>query len=283
MIEIAKKNDIPRLREIWKACFGDPDSYLDFYFANGFPLFKTVVDRTDGEITSMLTVVPAFYQKDGECFDAAYLYAVGTAPEWRGKGIASRLLSKTHELLRKDGIKAAMLFPAEDSLYRFYEKLGYRGGFSVREVRLKRENCTPAACIVDDCEKDLFLEKSADFLRLRPVAMKFTAKSLGYFYDEVLATQGQVLWISGEALQGYAVCYKIEETLVLKETSLGAEQLKTCGPALMDRLGVDELFARIPPDSEREAVRHGMLCILDQEWERLWPDGSLGYMNLILD
>ena len=81
----------------------------------------------------------------------------------------------------------------------------------------------------------------------------------------------------------YSRIDKIEETLVLKETSLGAEQLKTCGPALMDRLGVDELFARIPPDSEREAVRHGMLCILDREWERLWPDGSLGYMNLILD
>jgi GNAT superfamily N-acetyltransferase len=283
MIEIANKNDIPRLREIWKACFGDPDSYLDFYFANGFPLFKTVVDRTEDEITSMLTVVPAFYHKDGQCFDAAYLYAVGTAPEWRGMGIASRLLAETHELLRKDGIKVATLFPAEDSLYRFYEKLGYRGGFSVHEVRLKRKDCPPVACMVEDCEKDLFLEKSADFLRLRPVAMKFAAKSLGYFYEEVFATQGKVLWISSDALQGYAVCYKIKETLVLKETSLNGEQLKACGSALMDRFEVDEIFARIPSDSEEGAVRHGMLCVLDPEWERLWPDSSWGYMNLILD
>lgn len=283
MIELAKELDIPRLRQIWKACFGDPDSYLDFYFSSGFPLFKTVVDREEGEIAAMLTVVPALYQKDGERFDAAYLYAVGTAPEWRGKGIASRLLSETHELLKRDGIKVAALFPAEGGLYRFYEKLGYRCGFSVCEVKLMREDCRPSACAVQPCEKDLFLEQSAGFLSAQPTAMKFTARSLGYFYDEIAATDGKILWISGTALQGYAVCYKIKGKLVIKETSLCREQLESCAAALMDRFGVSELFARIPAPPGEPAVRHGMLRVLDPELERLWPDSPSGYMNLVLD
>ncbi len=283
MIEIAEKNDIPRLREIWKACFDDPDSYLDFYFSNGFPAFRTVVDRIDSEITSMLTIVPAFYQKNGACFDAAYLYAVATAPAWRGKGIASRLISQTHDLLKNDGIKVATLFPAEDSLYNFYGKLGYQSSFSVCEIYLKRENCLPSSCMISDCEKDLFLEKSADFLSRQPIAMKFAAKSLGYFYDEILATKGKVLKIDYGALQGYAVCYKIKETVVIKETSLNSKELKSCAVALMDLFETDRLFARIPAENNMKTVRHGMLCILDPELENLRPDHSSGYMNLILD
>ncbi len=283
MIELAKERDIPRLRQIWKACFGDPDSYLDFYFSNGFPLFKTLVDWEEGEIASMLTVVPAFYQKDGECFDAAYLYAVGTAPEQRGKGAASRLLSETQECLRTSGIHAAALFPAAEGRYRCYERLGDRSCFSVCEVRLRREECRNAGCAVDSCGKDLFLEQSAGFLSVQPVAMKFAAKSLGYFYDEIAATEGEILWIAGTALQGYAVCYKIKGTLVVKETNLRREQLESCAAALMNRFGADELFARIPADSGGPAVRHGMLCVLDSELERLWPDGMPGYMNLVLD
>lgn len=283
MMEIAQEKDIPRLREIWKACFGDPDSYLDFYYAQGFPKFQTLIDRQEGEISSMLTVVPSFYKKEGECFDAAYLYAVGTAPEWRGKGIASRLLADAHDYLRNTGVKVATLFPAEESLYRFYEKAGYQTGFSVCEVKLEKEDCIPENAVIRPCERDLFLEESADFLNRQPVAMKFASKSRGYFYDEVLATGGQVLWISTDALQGYAVCYKIEKTVVLKETSLSRSQLEACGASLMDWFGADRLFARIPAEQGNPTVRHGMLCVLDGEWGRLWPEEPTGYMNLILD
>ncbi len=284
MIGFAQEQDIQRLREIWKVCFGDPDSYLDFYFSRGFPLFRTVVDRKDGKITSMLTVVPAFYKTGGKYFEAAYLYAVGTAPEYRGKGIATRLLSETHEILRKEGVKFTALFPAESSLYGFYEKVGYQTAFTVNEVRLLRTDVKKAPSVsVRFCEKKMFLRESACFLeRLSPV-LGFQEKSLEYFYDEVLATEGQILWVDSETLQGYAVCYKIKGQAVLKETSLTRSQLEICGNTIMNFLGTESLFARTPTVSNDTAVRHGMLCTLDKELEGLVSKERSGYMNLILD
>jgi len=282
MIGLATVSDIPRLREIWKACFGDTDSYLDFYYEKGFPRFKTVVDRDGETVTSMLTVVPAFYKAGGEVFDAAYLYAVATDPAFQGKGIASRLLLETHELLKKEGVRVSTLFPAEESLYRFYEKVGYRRGFSVEEVRQKKGERVSSGWEVSPLDRETFVKESEAFLKTLPTAMAFASAALDYFAEEILKTGGLFLSVRKDALQGYVVCYKIKETLIVKETNLTKEVLGDCVPDLLAATGAEALFGRAAVTDGRVRTPHGMLCVLEEHPSLNSIDES-GYMNLILD
>ena len=282
MIGLATVSDVPRLREIWKACFGDPDSYLDFYYEKGFPRFKTVVNRDGETITAMLTVVPASYHANGETVDAAYLYAVATDPAFQGKGIASRLLLATHELLKKEGVRVSTLFPAEESLYRFYEKVGYRRGFSVEEVHQKKGERASSGWEVSPLDRETFKKESGAFLKTLPTAMAFSPAALDYFAEEILQTGGFFLSVRQNALQGYVVCYRIKETLVVKETNLTKEALEDCVPDLLIAVGAETFFGRAAVTDGRVCTPHGMLCVLADLPSTDKIDES-GYMNLILD
>lgn len=82
----------------------------------------------------MLTLLPCtlrvFCQGEWRLYRASYLFAVGTLPQAQGRQIATRLLQFADKYLQEQGIEAAVLYPAEPSLYRFYEKRGYEVWFS---------------------------------------------------------------------------------------------------------------------------------------------------------
>ena len=90
--------------------------------------------RRDGQILGMLTLLPctlrALCQGEWRLYRASYLFAVGTLPQAQGRQIATQLLQFADKYLQEQGIEAAVLYPAEPSLYRFYEKRGYEVWFS---------------------------------------------------------------------------------------------------------------------------------------------------------
>ena len=59
--------DIPRLKQIWKKCFQDPDAFIDFYFAQFHEPDQSMVLLVDGEIASMLTMIPLTLQLRTDC------------------------------------------------------------------------------------------------------------------------------------------------------------------------------------------------------------------------
>lgn len=81
----------------------------------------------------MLCALPAeLVGDDGEAVPAAYLYAVCTAPALRGRGHCRLLLQEAEQDLKRQGIRAAVLVPAEESLFGFYARFGYRTVFTCR-------------------------------------------------------------------------------------------------------------------------------------------------------
>ena len=113
---------IADLRRIWQQAFGDSDETLDAFFAIGFS-----PDRCH-YLTEKDTVVSALYwfdcKLDGQ--KLAYLYAVATDETHRGKGIARRLMTETHEILKEKGYAGAILVPGTKELFEMYEKFGYQ-------------------------------------------------------------------------------------------------------------------------------------------------------------
>ena len=71
------------LREIWRVCFGDPPTYIDYFFENRFDPQNTVCLEEHGRIPAAMHIVPYEVDVRGGEFPTAYLVGVATMPEDR--------------------------------------------------------------------------------------------------------------------------------------------------------------------------------------------------------
>lgn len=108
------------LRRLWKTVFGDSDAFLDSFFRIAFSPERCKYLEADGKTVCALY----WFDCSFEGGRLAYLYAVATHPEYRGKGLASRLIAETHAHLQSLGYAGTVLKPAK-GLFPFYERLGY--------------------------------------------------------------------------------------------------------------------------------------------------------------
>lgn len=117
------------LGKLWQEAFGDPAETVDAFFATGFSEDRHHCILEDG------VPVSALYWFDCELDDRklAYIYAVATKKSHRGKGLARQLMNETHKILKNRGYTGAILVPGEESLFAYYEKLGYRVATEILE------------------------------------------------------------------------------------------------------------------------------------------------------
>ena len=129
MIAAAEKQHIPGLRQLWKLAFGDTDEFLDSFFRNAFS-FDRCRCILEGEL-----VTAALYWFDCEAGGRkmAYLYAVATHPEHRGKGLCRTLMENTRDHLKEQGYSGILLVPQQEGLRRMYGAMGYRDATRVSE------------------------------------------------------------------------------------------------------------------------------------------------------
>ena len=95
--------------------------FIDTFFNVAYAPERCRYAEKDGEAVSALYWLDCEYAGQ----KLAYIYAVATDPAHRGKGLASHLLTETHEVLKRQGYSGAVLKPA-NGLFPFYERLGYR-------------------------------------------------------------------------------------------------------------------------------------------------------------
>ena len=133
MFDFARPEDVDALKDLWLSCFGGPREYVDFYYSRRFLPEDTLVWREGGRPVSMMTLMRV--RQAGE--DGAYVYAVATSPEYRGRGLMTRLDAWSREVLEQRGAKFSALVPAGPELFPMYQGLGYRAAYPVwvREVR----------------------------------------------------------------------------------------------------------------------------------------------------
>lgn len=106
---------------LWMEAFDEPKESPETFFATAFSPDRSMVCEEDNQ------AVAALYWFDCLWGDkkVAYIYAVATLLSHRGQGFCNKLMQKTHEILKERNYHGAILVPAEDSLFGFYEKMGY--------------------------------------------------------------------------------------------------------------------------------------------------------------
>ena len=126
-VNMPQQQQIPQLRDLWKEAFGDTDAFLDGFFATGFDRRRCRCITWNDRVAAALY----WFDCSWEGKKLAYIYAVATGEDFRGKGFCRNLMKDTHDHLAKLGYRGAVLVPGSRELFGMYEKLGY-GGFGPR-------------------------------------------------------------------------------------------------------------------------------------------------------
>lgn len=165
------------LKNLWKTVFGDPDIFIDAFFEVAFSPDHCRWIEENGIPVSALYWLDCEYEGG----KLAYIYAVATDPNHRGKGLASQLLKETHSHLKALGYAGAVLKPAA-GLFPFYARLGYEHSgfvcyFDARsgahpaalrkltpdEYALLRRKFLPTGSVIQEGATLQFLHKFANF------------------------------------------------------------------------------------------------------------------------
>ena len=175
--EHPQKNHIPALRKLWQEAFGDTDAFLDGFFATAFAPERCLCIVREEKVLS------AAYWLDVRLPEGkgAYVYAVATLKECRGKGLATAVMKALEETLRRRDYGAAILVPADQPLADFYGEMGYgffggiceisalakSPGIALRKIDAAeygalRKRYLPAGSVIQEDENLRFLETYAE-------------------------------------------------------------------------------------------------------------------------
>lgn len=138
----ATSSDLPGLTALWQTAFGDEFSVIEAFWKQCFGKIRVFCLSEEKKLCAMACALPLSYvDGDGEVHSCAYFYAVATEPAFRGQGCCRALLSHGEKILQKEGVDLCCLVPGEESLFAFYEKLGYKTAFTCTRQRLSAEKC----------------------------------------------------------------------------------------------------------------------------------------------
>ena len=134
-LRTSQVQDVPRLRELWKLAFGDEDGYIDHFFQRYYTPERMLVLEENNVVQAMTAWFDMpLVSARGAVYPSAYLYAVATHPDCRGRGLAGQLLSFADRWLKEQGFVCVTTVPARPDLHIFFGKNGFEEAF-VLETR----------------------------------------------------------------------------------------------------------------------------------------------------
>lgn len=118
------------LRSLWQEAFGDSPEFIDTFFATAYSPDRCGCITEDGRVLAAAYWLDCGYHGG----KLAYLYAVATKKEARGRGLCHRLMASIQETLAARGYAGAVLVPGEPGLSGLYGSMGYRFFGGMEEI-----------------------------------------------------------------------------------------------------------------------------------------------------
>lgn len=291
MIEFAKWDTRRELAALWQVCFHESARYPKYFLNNYFLPENCLVYRVGKQIAAAVYLLPA--QMAGKKkFQAHYIFAAGTFPQFRSRRYMSLLLAYAETVGVKRGDNYSVVLPSSPGLYPFYEKSGYTAFFKVRQLSASFER----------------IQKKADLRH--PGKTIVDSRSLNSFRNACLSGQnGSVLWsdemfhfaVGMSAIYGdrlvcckvgghiaYAMCRMTDKKhCSILEIMADNRTAGTLAAAILQTAPAESYLIRLPVCSglfhgEGEVSDFGMIKpIGDSELKQLKPGNP--YLGLGLD
>lgn len=131
-MEISEKKT--RIRELWQLCFHDDERFVDLLFGRLYRDENALCLEERGVVTSALQMLPYRLVYGTSMPGVSYISGAATRPEYRNRGLMSRLLRDAFETMRSRAIPLSALIPAEPWLYDYYAVQGYAPVFYRSEM-----------------------------------------------------------------------------------------------------------------------------------------------------
>lgn len=207
----------PQLQALFTEAFGDA-WFTELFFRTGFSHARCLA-AFDGALLAALHWFDC--SLDGR--KAAYVYGIAAFQKCRNQGIGSKLIRFAIEYLQARGYSVIALVPAEESLFPYYERFGFRAVSTISESTV-----TAAAP-----------------LPLRKLSIgEYAALRRKLLPPNGVIQEGAAL----ELLEGYADFYATQNALCAVSGRLVWELLGDKGdaPGILGALGIPEATVRSP-------------------------------------
>lgn len=216
------------LRALFTEAFGD-EVFTDLFFRTGYSPDRCLT-AFDGGLLAALH----WFDCSLEGRKAAYVYGIAAFRRCRGQGIGSALIRFAVDHLKARGYDIITLVPAEESLFPYYERFGFR------TVSTIRESLVPAG----------------DPLPIRKLSVsEYAAARRRLLPTNSLLQEGAVL----DLLAGYADFYATPNAIAAVSDHMVWELLGEAGdaPGLIAALGIPAATVRTPGSGRPFAMAIG--------------------------
>lgn len=260
--------------ELWRCCFDDGD-FSEFYLKERADGQNMLVIFRDGKPVSMASFLHAVYQTGKGALPVRYVYAVATLPEYRGQGLAKKILDCAVRLWDEP----LVLAPADAGLYRYYESMGFVRCFAGDDVGARLSPIKKCCWNFHLWKLHLHEADPAEYAALRDkylsahreayVSWDAEAVAFAFAANEREGGWNKLLVSDAEPEKKELLMYTTEgEALVIVETTLSEEVLSQLLP---------ELLAETGTKSVRYEICGGMIRLPERLKDFELPaDGYLG-------
>lgn len=154
-IRTATQKDTNALKQLWLDTFCDTKEFVDWNFKYNYNPQNVVLAEEGANLAAALHIVEYKVCLYGKNLKGAYISAVATKKEYRGRGCASEILNFASTLCAQRGFDLCFLVPAING---FYEKLGYFSVCEKTESVFSADKSDRACKPLEDLTADKFFE-----------------------------------------------------------------------------------------------------------------------------
>lgn len=303
MIRPADRQSVPELKRLWKECFADEDAYIDAFYEAVYEDQDVLLEEEGGMLMGASFFLPgkiwaeqkggSWQQTDGRWKDIRYVYALAVFPQYRGRGIAGRLLRSAYETYGAPLIAE----PAEEGLVSgFYEPLGFAKSFyleknqivlpaadkkppyDLRAAQLQTElSVAGSSCTVVPAEAE-------DYCRIRDAAflkrgyVRWPKRHIAFAIQEHRGSGGGAFVIKGNGREDILLYFIDGQTAVVTETSLSDQAAQAVLTQLAGQCEGAVMIRKVKTRGMQEYTQSLFLVGMSYGLEP-----AEGYLNLTLD
>lgn len=266
-------SDKQQLKNLWRSCFEDSNSFLNWFFDYHFSPCHSVLVEEDGQIVSAMHSLPLFIKIRDKILPCAILSGFSTLQHFRGRGYMKSCFGYMAENLRQMDI---LLLPHTPAVLESYYSLGHFPAADTAYVEI------PKVFSVSFPKNIIFVDLLEDVSILWGCYHVFSHKYSGILSRSIAdmklkcadynADGGKcIAYIENGRVSAYGIFYEREKYIhgeeIVSLSHSGEEKIVT---ALMSIAKGKKLFIKLPPDS---------LIQISNSNKTVKPKGVMGLLN----
>lgn len=210
-IRWAKPEDFETVKALWKTCFDDSPSFIQYYFQYKYKPENTLVLEADGRIVTALQLNPYILYLNNVGYPTRYIVGVATDPSYRRRGYMRKIMQYAMEWM-ESRYALSILMPANN---RYYTPFGYEYYADQLEITIKDSKEVQ----IGEPSGELCRGEEKDIPKLVSAYHQYTRKMNGYvlrdeghyhiLFKEIQSEKGEIYFVqeAGECT-GYMIVFE---------------------------------------------------------------------------